>query len=356
MPSDIRNRGFADNREGRFATYRVIATAQNEVSAEFPEPSTPTRSFKEQARSIVSSNDSPDIPFNLSINSYRGCEHGCVYCYARPSHSFLDLSPALDFESHIYYKANGAELLAKYLARKRYQCEAITLGANTDPYQPLEKRYELTRSLLEVFLDCRHPVSLITKSNLVERDIDLLAALARENLCRVAVSLPTMDMELKRSLEPRVPSARARLASMKKLSDAGIPVTVLVAPVIPLLTDPEIETILKASAAAGATAARYIMLRLPHEVEPLFRDWIQEHRPGQASHVLSMLQSLGGGKTYNAQFRKRQSGLGPFAEIIKQRFETACRRYGLATGRIKPLCTDKFRPPRDTRAQLGFDF
>ncbi|MEM8983882.1 MAG: PA0069 family radical SAM protein, partial [Pseudomonadota bacterium] len=322
---------------------------------ELETPSPATHFHREQARSIVTGNRSPDVPFDWSINSYRGCEHGCVYCFARPSHSYLDLSPGRDFETEIFYKANGAELLLAYLAKPSYRCQPITLGANTDPYQPGEKRYRLTRALLDVFVDCRHPVSIVTKGTLIERDIDRLALLAERGLTRVSVSLPTLDRGLKRSLEPRVASGERRLKTIQRLTDAGIPVTVLVAPVIPAVTCAEIERIIEAAAAHGASQARYTLLRLPHELEGLFRDWLDTHLTLRAEHVLSLLSSIGGGRTYDARFGVRQRGHGPFAALVRDRFDAACRRFGLSAD-SSSLCTTQFRPPAAEGAQRHLPF
>jgi len=284
------------------------------------------------ARSIVSHNDSPDIPFERSINPYRGCEHGCVYCYARPSHAYLDLSPGLDFETRIFYKPNAVERLLAAWEKPGYACAPITIGANTDPYQPAEKRLRLTRGLLEAFLEHRHPVSLITKGTLMRRDLDLLAALAAERLCSVAVSLPTLDPGLKRILEPRVPAAPARLRLIRELADAGVPVSVMLAPVIPAINDHEIEDVLEAAAAAGASRAAWILLRLPHEVRQIFADWLDTHFPERAGHVLSLMRQAHGGNEYDSRFGVRQTGRGPYATMIGQRFRAACGRFGLGTG------------------------
>ncbi|MEM7276629.1 MAG: PA0069 family radical SAM protein [Pseudomonadota bacterium] len=353
---DLKTRGFAHKHAGRFQRYAVQPEQTAPDSAEFEVSETPSQFYTENAKSIVSHNQSPDIPFNASINSYRGCEHGCVYCYARPSHSYLDLSPALDFETQIFCKDNGTALLRKYLQRPGYRCEPITLGANTDPYQPIEKTRGLSRQLLELFVEYRHPCSIITKGTLIERDADLLEQLAEQQLCRVAISLPTLDPVLKRSLEPRVPSARARLRTIKALAARGIPITVLVAPVIPRLTDPELESILENAANAGANAARYIMLRLPHELKQLFTQWLHTHKPMEAEAVLSYLRSLNGGTLYQSAFGRRQSGQGPLADIIKQRFEAACRRNGLSYSGAKPLRTTLFAPPGRQGPQTSFDF
>ena len=345
----LAGRGFAYNVPGRFATRTT------DRDAEFEDSVAATRFHIETARSIVSGNRSPDVPFDWSINSYRGCEHGCIYCFARPSHSYLDLSPAADFESQIFAKTNGAELLLDYLARPSYRCEPITLGANTDPYQPAEKRYELTRALLDVFFDCRHPVSIVTKGTLIERDIERLAELAALGLTRVAISIPTLNRDLKRSLEPRVASGERRLKTVRRLADAGIAVTVLIAPVIPAVTDAELERIVGAAAEHGASDARYVVLRLPHELEALFDDWLADHLPLRRSHVLSLVKSLGGGRTYDSRFGTRQTGSGAFSRLLADRFARIKRKCGL-DGTSEPLRTDLFRPPAAAGAQRHLPF
>ena len=295
------------------------------------------------------------MPFNRSINPYQGCEHGCIYCYARPSHSYLDLSPGLDFESHVFYKPNAAERLEEAWSKSSYECEPITIGANTDPYQPLEKQQRITRQLLTLFLKHRHPVNLITKGTLILRDIDLLAALADRRLCSVAMSLPTLDGALKRIMEPRVPSADSRLKAMSTLNEAGIPVSTLVAPVIPAINDHELESILEAVAAHGATQAHYVFLRLPHEVRPLFVEWLETHFPDRAEHVMSLVRQAGGGKDYDARFGVRQRGRGPYADMLATRFDAATRRHGLVRHRYQQrLDCSQFEPPG--QHQLGLDF
>jgi DNA repair photolyase len=298
------------------------------------------------ARSIISRNTSPDIPFSLSINPYQGCEHGCIYCYARPTHAYLDLSPGIDFETRLTYKRNAAALLERELARPGYECSCITLGANTDPYQPVEKEHRITRQLLEVLQRRRHPVAIITKGALVTRDIDILGEMAADGLCSVALSITTLDANLKRNLEPRAASGPARLAAVEALSSAGIPVTVLFAPVIPALNDSEMETILARSHSAGATAAAYILLRLPLEIRELFFEWLQHHYPLRAQHVISVLRQCRGGVDYDSRFGHRMRGTGAFAELLSQRFKVACKRLGLASGEGSGSAarTDLFTP------------
>jgi len=296
------------------------------------------------ARTIVSRNASPDIPFTQSINPYQGCEHGCVYCYARPTHAYLDLSPGLDFETRLFAKPNAAELLTKELAKPGYACDPIALGTNTDPYQPIEREWKVTRSILEVLSAHRHPFSIVTKSSLVERDLDLIAPMAAANMARVYVSITTLDRELARTLEPRAAAPHRRLATVKALADAGVPVGVMVAPLIPQLNDCDLEAILEAAAANGATAAGWVLLRLPLEVAPLFRAWLDAHRPLRAAHVMSLVQQLRGGRDYDASFGTRMRGRGEFATLIERRFDLAVARLGLNRQRA-PMDRTQFRPP-----------
>jgi DNA repair photolyase len=298
----------------------------------------------QHARTIIARNDSPDIPFNQSINPYQGCEHGCIYCYARPSHAYLDLSPGLDFETRLYAKPNAAELLRAELARPGYRCEPIALGTNTDPYQPIEREWKVTRSVIEILAACDHPLTITTKGALVERDIDLLAPMAAKNLARVYISIAMLDKTLARKLDPRAPAPARRLQLVAALAKAGIPVGVMVAPVIPGLTDKDLETILEAAAANGATGAGWIMLRLPREVAPLFREWLDAHYPLRAAHVMSLVQQIRGGRDNDPNFGARMRGSGQFAELIKRRFAIATRRLGL-NARREPLDVSQFRPP-----------
>ncbi|MBT8085837.1 MAG: PA0069 family radical SAM protein [Woeseia sp.] len=348
-----KGRGAIGQTQNRFEQRPVELTAQETFDRGEIAPETVLRPM--HARSIISHNDSPDIPFDHSINPYVGCEHGCVYCYARPAHSYLDLSPGLDFETQIFYKPNAVERLLATWEKPGYRCEPITIGANTDPYQPAERRLEITRQLLQVFLDHRHPVSLISKGTAMRRDLDLLAALAERNLCSVAISIPTMDSALKRQLEPRVPAASARLKLLQALSDAGVPCSVLVAPVIPAVNDSEIEKILEQAALHGARSAAWILLRLPHEVREIFSDWLDQHLPDRADHVKSLLRQAHGGREYDSRFGHRQSGSGPYASMIGQRFRASCKRVGLTTGeRPQALDCSGFRPPG--QQQLGLEF
>ncbi|HVI59528.1 MAG TPA: PA0069 family radical SAM protein [Luteimonas sp.] len=314
-----------------------------------PPPHPDTRVTEERARGIVSRNDSPDVGFSQSVNPYRGCEHGCVYCFARPSHAYLDLSPGLDFETRLYAKTNAVERLREELARPSYRCSAIALGINTDGYQPIERRYRLTRSLLEVFAQTRHPVSIVTKSVLVLRDLDLLAPMARQNLVSVHLSVTTLDNRLAAKMEPRASAPHTRLKAIRALADAGVPVGVLVAPVIPLVTDGELEAILEAAREGGARSAGHVLLRLPHELKEIWREWLQLHYPERAAHVMSLVRQMRGGKDYDSAFGSRMRGEGPFAELIAARFARAHRRLGY--GRLPPLDTGLFTPPRKPSPQ-----
>ena len=348
-----KGRGAVSDRDGRFATRTVVLDDEAAQDKAGQAPGTTVTAMR--AGRIIATNNSPDVPFDRSINPYQGCEHGCVYCYARPSHSYLDLSPGLDFETKIFYKPNAAERLAAEWQKPGYECEPITIGANTDPYQPAEKEKRVTRELLELFHRHRHPVNLITKSNLVRRDIDLLQPMAADGLCSVAISIPTLDSKLKRILEPRVPSAASRLETVRALSEAGIPTSVLVAPVIPAINDNEIEAVVEAAAGAGAIQANYIFLRLPHEVKDLFAEWLDTHFPERASHVMSLVRQASGGKDYDARYGIRQTGRGAYAGILSKRFRNACQRHGLVRGRYqKQLDCTRFEKPGDK--QLGFGF
>lgn len=306
-------------------------------------PKLRTQITEERARSIVSRNQSPDIPFSQSLNPYRGCEHGCVYCFARPSHAYLDLSPGLDFETKLYAKTNAADLLRKEFARKGYRCSPISLGINTDAYQPIERRYRITRQLLEVFAEHRHPVSLITKSALIQRDLDLLAPMAKQGLVAVYVSITSLDNRLSSKLEPRAAAPHTRLKTVQALHEAGVPVGTMVAPVIPTITDREIERILEAAYEHGARAAGYVLLRLPHELKEVWREWLSLHYPERAAHAMSLVQQMRGGKDYDSAYGTRMRGEGPFADLIAMRFAKAYKRIGY--GRLPPLDSSKFLPP-----------
>src|SRR5947207_10429150 len=304
------------------------------------------------SRTIIARNDSPDIPFTQSINPYQGCEHGCVYCYARPTHAYLDLSPGLDFETKLFVKPNAVALLAAELAKPGYVCDAIALGTNTDPYQPIEREWKITRQIIELLAACNHPLTIVTKSALVERDIDLLAPMAARNQTRVYFSVTTLDRELARKLEPRAATPQRRLVAVKALSAAGIPVGVMAAPMIPQLNDRDLEAILEAGAANGARWAGWTMLRLPHEVKDLFRDWLAQHYPLRAAHVMSLIQQVRGGRDNDPNFGSRMRGTGQIATLLARRFELACKRLGLNAERAFGLDTTRFRPPQAKTAQL----
>lgn len=310
----------------------------------------PTRVEAVPARTIIARNDAPDLPFDRSVNPYQGCEHGCVYCYARPTHAYHDLSPGLDFESRLFAKPEAAALLARALARPGYRCAPLALGTNTDPYQPVERTWRITRAVLEVLAACEHPFTIVTKSALVERDLDLIAPMAAKGMARVAVSVTTLDRALARVLEPRAAAPQRRLQTIAALAEAGVPACVMVAPVIPQLNDAELEAILAAAAGAGATSAQWILLRLPREVAPLFADWLAVHRPQRAAHVLSLMRQLHGGRVYDAAPTRRQRGTGPYAAVLARRFALACRRHGLASD-AAPLDSARFRPPAAAPAQ-----
>lgn len=350
----IKGRGAACKTPGRFDA-QIVVDEDGEIDREAARRGPDTTLKAMTARSILSHNQSPDIPFDRSINPYQGCEHGCVYCYARPSHSYLDLSPGLDFESKIFFKPNAAKLLTAEWEKPGYVVKPITLGANTDPYQPAEKELGITRSLLEAFHAYRHPVSIITKGTLVKRDLDLLQSLAANNLASVAVSIPTANRDLKRRLEPRVPSAEARYSVLDALNRAGVPTTLMIAPVIPALNDEEIETLLQRARAVGTQRAAWILLRLPHEVKDIFCDWLTQHYPDRANHVLSLLRQASGGRHYDNRFGHRQRGNGAYARLLAQRFKLACSRHGITPREDgQTLDCSQFLRPGDAQITLPF--
>ncbi|MEZ5572475.1 MAG: PA0069 family radical SAM protein [Halioglobus sp.] len=338
----VKGRGAPGNPDNRYQPTRV----EWDDGIEGPTPVTECRAVT--ASSIISRNNSPDIPFAQSINPYQGCEHGCIYCYARPTHAYLDMSPGMDFETRLTYKVNAAQQLQRELGRTAYRCASITLGANTDPYQPVEKRLGITRDILQLLQRCRHPVSIITKGALITRDIEILADMARDNLCSVAISITTLDSEMKRVMEPRAASHQARLATIAALNTAGIPVTVLFAPVIPALNDGEMENILRAANSAGATAAAYILLRLPLEIRDMFFQWLHQHYPLRAEHVISLIRQSRGGADYDSRFGHRMRGTGTFADLLAQRFRLCCKRLSLNQREQANLRTDLFVPPART--------
>lgn len=302
-------------------------------------------------RSLINYNTSPDVSFDRTINPYRGCEHGCIYCFARPTHSYMDLSAGLDFETQIFYKPDAVTVLERELSKKSYRCRPIVLGANTDAYQPAERKLKLSRSILEVLHRSRHPVSLITKSNLVRRDLDLLSEMAQQQLVDVWISVTTLDRELSRRMEPRTAIPAERLKTIEALSAVGVPTGVIAAPMIPVLNDHELEHILKAAYNAGANHAGYILLRLPHELQTLFKEWLAQHYPERAQHILNRLQDCRGGKLYESSFKTRMKGHGWYADLLAKRFKIAYRRIGFSA-RTELDCS-QFQPPTRDRAQLG---
>ncbi len=354
--SDVRpGRGAPENRTpDRFNLPQRVADgdwldAREEVDGTLP----PLRTTVtvEHPRTIITRNQSPDIGFDRSINAYRGCEHGCIYCFARPTHAFHDLSPGLDFESKLFAKPDAAKLLRAELGRKGYEVRPIAMGTNTDPYQPIEGKWRITRSLLEVLAETRHPVTITTKSDRVLMDLDLLAEMARDGLASVALSVTSLTPEIARTLEPRAPAPRKRLAAVKALREAGIPAWVAIAPVVPGITDHELEQIVEAAAGAGAAGCFYLPVRLPFEVAPLFRAWLDEHFPDRAAKVMAIIQSLRGGKDNDPNWFSRMRGQGPWADLLRTRFERAIRKYGLNVEK-HPLRRDLFRPPQGPQMRL----
>lgn len=345
-PKPAKGRGATGNPEGRFA--RTAREAVHDGWAdEDPGPPDPrTTVHEERARTVISRNQSPDVPFDRSVNAYRGCEHGCSYCFARPSHAYLDLSPGLDFETRLFAKTNVAEVLRADLGKPGYACAPIAMGTNTDPYQPIERRYRLTRAIIEVLLDCGHPFTLLTKNALVERDLDLLAPAAARGLVSVALSVTTLDNRLSAKLEPRASAPHRRLQAIRRLAEAGVPTGVMFAPAIPAVNDAEMEAVLAAAREAGATRAGMVLLRLPHEVAPIFRDWLQAHLPERAAHVMSLVNQARGGRDYDPSFGQRQRGTGAWADLLRQRFDLAWRKLGFAGWSRERLGCTQFVPPR----------
>ena len=346
-----RGRGTGLRPDGRYLEWRREASDDGWAPGEEPPPIV-TSVRVEHPRSIISRNDSPDIPFEASINPYRGCEHGCVYCYARPTHAWLDLSPGVDFESKLTAKPEAAALLSRELAARGYRCTPIAMGTNTDPYQPVEKEWRITRDLIRVLHDCDHPLTIVTKSWRVERDMDLLQDMARKQLVQVYLSVTTLDHGLARTMEPRAAAPARRLRTISALHEAGIPVGVMFAPVIPFLNDSEMESVLGAAADAGARWAGYVMLRLPLEIRDLFQSWLGEHVPLKAERVMNAIRDMRGGRENDARFHTRQTGTGTLAGILRSRFDLACRRHGLNRKRLE-LRTDLFSPPRSGPAQIS---
>lgn len=344
-PGQLRGRGVRSNVSGRYEPVKRVLFDDGWHTNDEPVP-LKTTVTEETAKSIVTKNTSKDLWFDRSINPYRGCEHGCVYCYARPTHANMGLSPGLDFEAKLFAKTNAAQVLRKTFMKASYTPDTIVLGANTDPYQPIERRYRLTRQILEVMREFSHPVAIVTKSSLVLRDLDLIADLARDNLIKVAISVTTLDRTLSRQLEPRAVQPQKRLQALEMLSAAGVPTAVLASPIIPAVNDHEIEKILGAASAAGVVEASFILLRLPLEVRDQFKEWLMDEMPDRAARVISLVRSLHGGKDYDATPGKRMRGTGPYAWTIARRFEQAARRLGLNQRPMK-LDTNLFmRPPQ----------
>jgi DNA repair photolyase len=350
-----KGRGAVSNVQGRYELDQ-----RERFDDGWAEEGDEARTFKtvvtdEYAKSILTRNASPDVPFNVSLNPYRGCEHGCIYCFARPTHSYLGLSPGLDFESRLFAKVNAADLLRRELAHPSYVPEHIAVGVNTDAYQPCERERRITRQVLEVLHECNHPVGLITKSALIERDIDLLAPMAQKQLACAAITLTTLDPAISRTLEPRAAAPARRLRAIRTLTEAGIPVSVSVAPIIPFVTEPEIEKILEAARDAGAVGAHYVVLRLPWEVNPLFQQWLEAHFPERAARVMNRVRDMRGGKDYDSDFSKRMHGEGVWADLIRQRFTKTVERLGMGglRGRFERLDVSQFRRPTVVPPRAG---
>ncbi|HKY91266.1 MAG TPA: PA0069 family radical SAM protein [Nevskiaceae bacterium] len=355
LPKPLKGRGAVTQPKGRFESTSVEPFDDEWGSLEDTvTESIETQLFAEKSRSIITHNDSPDVGFDRSINPYRGCAHGCVYCYARPAHSYMNLSPGLDFETKLFYKPDAARLLREELRKPGYECRLIHVGGNTDPYQPIERDVGITRQVLEVLLEFQHPVSIITKgAALMRRDLDVFARLAEHNLVRVAVSVTSLKDELKRTLEPRTSNASLRLKLIRELAGLGIDVTVMAAPMIPFVNDMELESILEAAADAGAKSAGYVTLRLPWEVRDIFRAWLDAHLPARADHVMSLVEQMHGGRAYEAQWHVRQRGTGAYATLFAKRFEVACKRLGLNAPGRRAADATRFRVPPESGDQLA---
>ncbi len=346
-----RGRGATSNATGRYEPLARIAFDDGWRSLD-ELPAFKTTVTVDATRKIIARNDSPDIGFDRSINPYRGCEHGCIYCFARPTHAYLGMSPGLDFESKLFVKPDAAELLEKELSATSYEPRVIAIGTNTDPYQPIERRYQVMRRILEVLDAAGHPVGIVTKSALVLRDLDILARMAQRKLAKVALSVTTLDAALARKMEPRAATPMRRLETLRRLSQAGVPTTVMVAPIIPALNDMEIERILDAAAVAGVKEAGYVLLRLPLEVRDLFREWLEANYPDRADHVFKLIRDTRGGKDYDSTWGKRMKGGGPYAWMIGRRFEMACEKLGLNQSKYT-MTTEHFRKPKAGAEQLN---
>ena len=354
-PALARGRGALSNTAGRYERHARVLVDDGWDDGwrddDLAPPPLRTEVIRDATRTIIARNNSPDISFDRSINPYRGCEHGCIYCFARPTHAYLGMSPGIDFESRLFAKPNAAQLLAKELSAPGYVPRTIAMGTNTDPYQPIEKKMRITRSVLEVLREFRHPVGIVTKSPLILRDIDILSDMASMGLAKVALSVTTLDRRLARMMEPRAGTPQRRLQAIKALSDAGIPAGVMFAPAIPALNDGEMEAVLKAAQEMGARTAGYVLLRLPLEIKDLFREWLEANVPDRAKHVMSLVRQMRGGKDYDSQWNVRMRGTGPYAEMIARRFQMATKRLGLNPP-AKPLDTSQFRRPVRSGDQL----
>ncbi len=355
-PVARKGRGAISNVTGRFEALTAEAVDDGwDRTADRDDPvATKLRTTVavDASRTVIARNQSPDLPFDRSINPYRGCEHGCVYCFARPTHAYLGLSPGLDFETRLFAKPDAPALLRRELARKSYICDTLALGTNTDPYQPVERERRITRGILEVLAEHDHPVMIVTKSDLVVRDLDILGPMAAKGLAKVAISVTSLDPSLSRKMEPRCPHPEKRLAAIAACAEAGVPTGTMVAPILPAINDPEIEAILERAAAAGAESASWVLLRLPLEIKDLVEEWLRCHFPDRADRVLSLVRQTRGGALYRAEWGKRLSGEGPYAQMIAQRFRLACQRLGL-TRRTAGLDTTRFAAPRPPTRQLG---
>jgi DNA repair photolyase len=346
----LHGRGALSNASGRFEKETRVLV--DDGWSEDDEPSLRTEILRDTSRTIITRNNSPDISFSQSINPYKGCEHGCIYCFARPTHAYLGLSPGADFESKIFAKPNAAELLRRELSSPKYVPKVIAIGTNTDPYQPVERRLRIMRSILEVLYEFRHPVGIVTKSALILRDLDILAPMAELGLAKAALSVTTLDRKLAREMEPRASTPPKRLEAIRELNEAGVPAGVMFAPVIPALNDDELEIVLGEAAHAGAASAGYVLLRLPLEIKDLFREWLESNEPGRAKHVMSLIRSMRGGKDYDSQWHTRMKGTGPYAEMIAKRFHLAVKRLGL-NRQSRPLDLSQFRRPAVAGEQLA---
>jgi DNA repair photolyase len=351
-PRRLRGRGAVSNASGRYEKETRVLVDDGWNAKEEIEPSLKTEILRDTSRTIITRNQSPDISFEQSINPYKGCEHGCIYCFARPTHAYLGMSPGADFESRIFAKPNAAELLRRELASPKYVPKVIAIGTNTDPYQPIERKLKIMRSILEVLWEFKHPVGIVTKSALILRDLDILAPMAEAGLVKAALSVTSLDPKLAREMEPRASTPPKRLAAIKGLAAAGIPAAVMFAPVIPALNDEELENVLSAAVSAGAKSAGYVLLRLPLEIKDLFREWLEANEPGRAKHVMSLIRSMRGGKDYDANWHTRMKGTGPYAEMIAKRFHLAVKRLSL-NKEHRPLDLSQFQKPARIGEQLA---